>query len=75
MAKKKPLDFNSFLKTEVAEKFEVKLSYPKAISKFSHHRFGVVDLKTLSLKAAEQLVNLGADFIALKQNEPISKPE
>ena len=78
MAKKqasKP-DFNSLLPKEVAEKFEIRLNYPRLISKFSIGRFGVIDLKTLSLKHAQRLVNLGAEFIAPKQNaKPSEKPE
>lgn len=70
MAKKQPSkpDFNSLLPKEIAEKFEIRLNYPRLISKFSIGRFGVIDLKTLSLKHAQSLVNLGAKFIAPKSN-------
>jgi hypothetical protein len=70
MAKKQPLkpDFNSLLPKEVAEKFEVRLNYPHLISKFSIGKYGEIDLKTLSLRRAQSLVNLGAKFIAPKSN-------
>jgi len=78
MAKKKPLkpDFNSLLLKEVAEKFEIRLNYPRLISKFSIGKFGVIDLKTLSLAHAQRLVNLGAEFIAPKTNaKPSEQPD
>ena len=78
MAKKQPTkpDFNSLLPREVAEKFEIRLNYPHLISKFSIGKYGEIDLKTLSLRRAQSLVNLGAEFIAPKQNaKPSEQPE
>jgi hypothetical protein len=70
MAKKQPTkpDFTSLLSKEVAEKFEIRLNYPRLISKFVIGNYGTIDLKTLSLAQAERLVNLGAKFIAPKSN-------
>lgn len=69
MAKKQPKpNFNSLLPKEVSEKFEIRLSYPRLIAKFSIGKYGIIDLKTMSLAKAQRLVNLGAEFIAPKPN-------
>ena len=78
MAKKQPQkpDFSSLLQKEVAEKFEIRLNYPRLISKFSIGNYGTIDLKTLSLAQAQRLVNLGAKFIAPKSNaKPSEQPD
>jgi hypothetical protein len=69
MSKKKTKpNFNSLLQKEVAEKFEIRLSYPKLTAKFRIGIYGEINLKTLSLAKAQHLVNLGAEFIAPKVN-------
>jgi hypothetical protein len=64
--KKGKPNFNSLLPKEVAKLYRIRLDYPKLIHRFSIGKFGVIDLKTMSVEKAERLVNLGADFIAPK---------
>lgn len=69
MAKKSTkFDHNTILPAEVAEKFVVKLLRETLATKIHFPKYGIVDFKNLSLKRAQHLVNLGAEFIAPKPN-------
>lgn len=74
MAKKNAkFDHNSILPADVAERFVVKLTRETLATKILFPKYGVVDFKTLSLKKAQSLVNLGAEFIAPRPNAKASE--
>lgn len=65
MAKKsKGFDLNSVLPSKTAEHFEIRYKHDTDATNIKFHKYGVVDFKNLSLDRANQLVNLGAEFIA-----------
>lgn len=54
------------LKADVAEVFSIAKDYPV---KGAHPKFGEIDLSTISLEGAKQLVNAGFEGLVLKPSK------
>ncbi len=66
---KKPLPKK--LRDDVAEKYTLKTIRP---GKYNFHKFGTIDLRTINLKKADELVENGFRFLVAKPLKKTDKP-
>lgn len=66
---KKQFDMNKVLPEETRELFTVRLERNRNVTKVHFAKYGEVDFKKLSVRAAQNLVNLGAYFIAPRNDQ------
>ncbi len=64
--KEKPDLLERKLKKEVAEKYSLKSIRP---GKYAFAKFGEIDLRTITLKQADELVKKGFPFLVLKKKD------
>lgn len=70
------VELNAALPKLTAEKFKVVNMSKRTSTRFFTAKFGLVDLSTLTVAAAESLIAKGADFIkAVPQKESKNKTE
>ena len=60
-------DLNKSLPKATAEQYKIVNLQKRTSTKFFHAKYGVVNIKTLSVDRAAQLVKAGANFIEKKK--------